>query len=188
VTVDKPTLRRDYLAKRALLPAAERQAAAEKLATLFFGNFTIGTGKIIAGYYPIKNEMDCLGILRAFLQRGHLCALPCVTGLQSPLVFRSWDETTPLEKKQFGICEPQSAVVIPDVVLTPLLAFDTRGYRLGYGAGLYDRSFALLPDTLKIGLAYDCQNYARVPHDPTDVRLDYILTESHIYKTGEKPL
>jgi 5-formyltetrahydrofolate cyclo-ligase len=182
VTVDKPTLRREYLARRALLPTAERQAAADKLAALFFERFSFDPATIIAGYHPVKNELDCLVILRRFLQQGHLCALPCVTDLQSPLVFRTWDENTPLEKKQFGIAEPHGTAVIPDVVLTPLLGFDTRGYRLGYGAGLYDRSFAQLPDALKIGLAYDCQKCDAIPADATDITLDFIVTESRVYK------
>jgi 5-formyltetrahydrofolate cyclo-ligase len=68
--------------------------------------------------------------------------------------------------------------VTPDLILTPLLAFDVEGGRLGQGGGYYDRTFAALPDAIRIGVAYAGQAVERVPMQAHDVRLDGVLTEA----------
>jgi len=90
-----------------------------------------------------------------------------------------------LDVGQFGVSTPpaDAAVLEPDWLLVPLLAFDARGYRLGYGGGFYDITLADLRARKKIfaiGAAYDGQEIAAVPRDANDARLDAILTEQRV--------
>jgi 5-formyltetrahydrofolate cyclo-ligase len=108
-------------------------------------------------------------------------------GRQEPLVFHLWRPGEPLLPGGFKVMEPrpERPVVMPDVVLAPLLAFDRAGRRLGYGKGYYDRTLASLrrskPDALVIGLAFALQEVAAVPADVTDERLDAVLTEAGVH-------
>ena len=99
-----------------------------------------------------------------------------------PLAFRQWQSGDALVKRKWGILEPidsRPANLTPDVLLLPLLAFDSAGWRLGYGGGFYDRTLAKLRSrrpVLAIGLAFDQQEVDAVPHSAYDERLDMILT------------
>jgi 5-formyltetrahydrofolate cyclo-ligase len=98
-------------------------------------------------------------------------------------VFRAWSPGDDLEPAAFNTQIPSAdkPELTPGVVLAPLLAFDRRGYRLGYGGGFYDRTLDFLRnfgEVLAIGLAYAGQEVPVVPHDPNDKRLDWIVTEA----------
>jgi 5-formyltetrahydrofolate cyclo-ligase len=102
-----------------------------------------------------------------------------------PLEFRRWRPGATLVIDRFGIAHPpaDAAVIEPDVLLVPLLAFDSRHYRLGYGAGFYDRTLADLrarKTILAIGVAYSAQRVAEVPLDGWDEALDLVLTEQGV--------
>ena len=108
-------------------------------------------------------------------------------GPGAPLDFRSWQPGDALVAAAFGTQEPAAgqASVEPEILLVPLLAFDARGYRLGYGGGFYDRSLAWLRrrgDILVIGLAYAGQQVDRVPQDENDQRLDWVVTDQAVIK------
>ena len=95
---------------------------------------------------------------------------------------RAWAFGDPLEPRQWGIREPKpdAREVFPDILLVPLLAFDRRGYRLGYGAGYYDMTIAALrakKSIIAAGIAFAAQEIAEVPTTPRDARLDLVLTE-----------
>src|SRR4051812_22222774 len=98
----------------------ERAQAAEAVRESFFKNVTLLPGQIVAGYWPIRGELDVLPILRELLARGHACALPKVTGEGSPLLFRQWNEAAPMAVGKYGITEPAAGeAVIPDIILLP---------------------------------------------------------------------
>jgi 5-formyltetrahydrofolate cyclo-ligase len=108
-----------------------------------------------------------------------------MNGRDQPLLFRAWQPGDPLEAKVWGIREPADSapLVTPDIVLTALLAFDDRGWRLGWGGGYFDRSIRALRGSGKrrvtvVGLAYDEQKVDAVPHLDYDEPLDWILTPS----------
>ena len=84
----------------------ERASASRAVSESFFKNVSFNAGTIVAGYWPIKAELDALLILRTLVQKGHTCALPHVTGEGAPLIFRQWDENTPMTTGKFGITEP----------------------------------------------------------------------------------
>ena len=141
--------------------------------------------KSVAGLGPFRPgaAIDVLPVLSWFTRRGHPTALPAVAGRRLPLVFRSWSPGEPLDEGAFGIPFPAAgaADLIPEILLVPLLAFDRRGHRLGYGGGFYDRTLADLRakgPILAIGVGYAFQEVDEVPSGAYDQRIDMIATET----------
>ena len=133
----------------------------------------------LAGYMAIRTEVDPLPVMAA---HAGPVAVPVILGDGQPLAFHLWSVDCALIEGPFGARVPALAQpVVPRVVIVPLVGFDARGYRLGYGGGFYDRTLALLraagPLTA-LGFAYDAQEMAQVPTDAYDQRLDGIVTES----------
>ncbi|MBI4724783.1 MAG: 5-formyltetrahydrofolate cyclo-ligase [Rhodomicrobium sp.] len=139
---------------------------------------------IAAGYYPVRDEIDPLALLRSLYGRGLRVALP-KTQAGAVLIFREWIPGTPLTCGKFGLHEPDEAYpeVLPDLVLVPLLAFDRKGNRLGYGAGYYDavlRTLRRAGPVVAMGIAFDEQEFPEIPREPQDEPLDMILTPSRV--------
>jgi 5-formyltetrahydrofolate cyclo-ligase len=180
----KTELRRQALARRDALPAAERQQAAETIAARAFP-VAVAPGTIVAGFMPMQSEINPLPLLRALAGAGARLALPVVAGQGKPLIMRAWAFGQPLAAGVWGIREPEPAApeVAPDILIVPLLAFDRAGQRVGYGAGYYDRTIAALrarQPVLAIGLAFAAQEIAAVPATPHDAPLDLVLTEREV--------
>jgi 5-formyltetrahydrofolate cyclo-ligase len=133
---------------------------------------------IVAGFWPLPDEIDIRPVLTALHARGQALALPVTGRRGEPLVFRAWQPGEALLPGRFGTRHPAGVVVTPDVLLMPLLAFDARGNRLGYGGGFYDRTIALLPRALRIGCAFAAQELDSVPIGPYDQRLHAVVTEA----------
>ena len=137
---------------------------------------------IVASYQAFASEIDPAPLVEALRSRGHGIVLPVVVGKGQALIFRRYEAGDPLVVSEFGIAEPlpSAAVVQPDILLAPMLAFDRRLYRLGYGGGFYDRTIQQLRRQKMIftlGLAFAGQEVPDVPHGTHDVRLDKIATE-----------
>ncbi len=135
-------------------------------------------GTVVAGFWPIQNEIDIRPLLLGLHARGHPIALPVTGRRGDALVFRAWAPGETLMPGRFGTSHPAGAVVIPDVLLIPLLAFDGQGNRLGYGGGFYDRTIAGLPGAIRIGCAFAAQELDSVPIGPYDQGLHAVLTET----------
>ncbi|MDZ4096217.1 MAG: 5-formyltetrahydrofolate cyclo-ligase [Paracoccaceae bacterium] len=137
------------------------------------------SGRVLAGYMAMRSEIDPLVAMAA--HQGPVC-VPVIIGKGQPLRFREWSPGCPMIPGDFGAMIPRDGPWLdPDVLIVPLVAFDTRGYRLGYGGGFYDRTLAGLRarrPTLAIGFAFAAQILPQVPIDATDQRLDAILTEN----------
>jgi 5-formyltetrahydrofolate cyclo-ligase len=179
--VCKNDLRAAALARRAALGAEASANAARAILTRGLPVDVVNDA-IVSGYWPIRNEIDPLPLMRHLAARGARLALPVITGRDQPLIFRAWTADAQLLRGQLGIMEPspQSATVEPDIVLVPLAAFDRAGHRIGYGAGHYDRTLLQLRASkliVAIGLAFAVQEIETIPTLPHDVRLDYVLTE-----------
>ena len=140
-------------------------------------------GAAVSGFSAIADEIDPKPLLLLLSGLGHPLSLPTMQGKGRPLVFRAWTPGDEMAPAVWGISEPLPTrkPVTPDIVLVPLLAFEKRGHRLGYGGGFYDRTLAELRRTktiIAVGLAYDEQRLDAVPHLDYDQPLDWVLTPS----------
>jgi 5-formyltetrahydrofolate cyclo-ligase len=180
----KKTIRRDAVARRDGLPAVDRAKAAEIIAARPFP-IAIKPGMVVSGFSSLKSEINPVPLMRKLADQGAQLALPVVAGKGQPLIMRAWSFGEPLDSGVWGIREPKADApeVAPDILIVPLLAFDRRGNRVGYGAGYYDMTIARLramKPTVAIGIAFAAQEIAEVPVTPRDARLDLVLTEREI--------
>jgi 5-formyltetrahydrofolate cyclo-ligase len=189
VVEEKKRLRALARARRREASAGVAAGAGERLAERYLeamaGMGHPGPGAVVSGYWPMAEEMDVRPLLARLFERGYPLALPVVVGKGEPLDFRSWAPGTALEDGVFGTRHPgpDRTAARPRVALVPLLAFDRRGYRLGWGAGFYDRTITALRaegPLLAVGVAYALQEVASVPHADTDARLDWVATEAGV--------
>lgn len=136
-------------------------------------------GETVALYRAVGSELDPEPLGRALLAQGRRLCLPAVIARDAPMIFHAWSPGEPLEMDQAGCPAPLplAAEVRPDLIVTPLLAFDAFGGRLGQGGGYYDRTFAERPDTTRIGFGYAGQAVDRLALEPHDMRLNGVLTE-----------
>ncbi|HET8727511.1 MAG TPA: 5-formyltetrahydrofolate cyclo-ligase [Alphaproteobacteria bacterium] len=179
-------MRREAKARRAAAHARAGTAAAPALRDRFLEAVPLAAGAVVAGYAPIRDEIDVLPLLARLAERGHPCCLPVVTAPASPLRFRRWTPDAAMEEGAFGVAAPaQGEEVRPSLLLVPMLAFDRAGRRMGYGAGFYDRTLAALraegPVTA-VGIAYADQEAPSVPVDIHDQALDWIVTEREAFR------
>lgn len=141
-------------------------------------------GAVVAAYMPIRTEISPLPAMTALHEVGRLIVVPVIRAAGQPLVFSRWQPDARMIAGPFGAEIPaEEELFDPDIVITPLLAFDRKGYRLGYGGGFYDRTFEALRKTksaIGIGFAYSAQEVDEVPIEPTDQRLDRIVTENGV--------
>ncbi len=176
----KAALRLKARAIRASILNSLRSDAAKIVADHFFRAVPLKPGEIVAGYWRIKDEMDCQPILVRLMDGLQPVCLPVVLGDEEPLELRLWEQGAPLYEAGFGTLAPSELApkVEPDIILMPLLAFDKRGTRLGYGGGYYDRTLERLTRRPRlIGIAFAAQELDNVPRDSHDIPLDTIITE-----------
>ena len=157
--------------------AAGQGQAAELLAD-YLSEYS---GKVLAGYMPMRTEVDPLPAMA--VHQG-VVGVPVIVGSARPLRFREWGPGVAMVAGEFGALIPaEGAWVEPEVVIVPLLAFDARGYRLGYGGGFYDRTLAALRGrhgVIAVGFAFAAQEVDEVPVDGFDQRLDAVVTEQGV--------
>jgi 5-formyltetrahydrofolate cyclo-ligase len=147
----------------------------------------LGDRLVVASYRPIGDELDPAPLVDELATDGLCIALPVVQQAGKPLLFRRWREGDLLEKRLWGIEEPKDGapIVVPDLLLIPLLAYDRRGWRLGYGGGFYDRTLSDLrveKPVQAVGIAFLEQEVDFVPHSVNDQRLDWVLTPTGLHR------
>ena len=151
------------------------------LADRLLASGLIRAGMTVAGYWPLDGEIDIRPALLAVSARGNIVGLPLTPPIGQALSFRRWVPGSSLRPGRFGTSEPTGPLIVPDLLLVPLLAFDRSGGRLGYGGGYYDRTLAALPDgVLAVGCGYAAQEIDRVPMEPHDRRMYAIATEAAV--------
>ncbi len=175
MTTDKSELRRAMRARRfACDPALGIRMAGHVLAA-----GTVPAGTIVAGFWPLPGEIDTRPLLLALAGRGHSVALPVTPAPGQALSFRRWRPGAALKPGRFGTFEPTGEGAVPTVLLVPLLAFDRRGGRLGYGGGYYDRTLeALGANVMTIGCGFAAQEVDMVPTDTHDRFMNAVATEA----------
>jgi 5-formyltetrahydrofolate cyclo-ligase len=143
-------------------------------------------GAIVSGFWPMGEEIDIRPLLHALYERGHPIVLPVTPKIGDPLTFRLWRPGDAMQPERFGTMAPTGPEAAPGFLLVPLLAFDRRGYRLGYGGGYYDRTLAGLPSAFALGCGYAVQEVDSVPVTPYDVRLSAVATEHAVIFFGDR--
>ncbi len=137
-------------------------------------------GVSVAGYMAMRSEIDPTAAMAESAAHGEV-GVPVIIGAGQPLKFRQWMPDSVMVSGEFGANIPEAgAWMTPEIVIVPLVAFDRKGGRLGYGGGFYDRTLeqlrAIRP-TLAIGFAYADQEAENLPLELTDQPLDLIVTE-----------
>ena len=176
---------------------AERAAAGAALAAHVLRDCPPPAGAVVAGVWPLGGEIDLRPLMEALHAGGHPIVLPVTPPRGQALTFRLWRPGDALVRERFGTMVPRHPVggsdgdlagwvMAPDFLLVPLLAFDRRGHRLGYGAGYYDRTLAALRTTqagcFALGCAFAAQEMDTVPVGPNDVALDAVATERGVIR------
>jgi 5-formyltetrahydrofolate cyclo-ligase len=185
------TLRAGLRARRKALSASDRIAAASGVAGMLEQLADYLVDSRIAGYWAIDGELPLHIVVANLGRRDQRYCLPRITGARQ-LSFVEWRSGADLEANRYGIPEPvctENDLIAPadiDIVLLPLLGFDRRGARIGYGGGYYDASFAFLRDRdeatnpLLVGIGYAAQEVDAIEVAEWDVRLDYVATENEL--------
>ena len=197
VDIKKKELRLTAKSKRLGLAREAGSGAAEKLAANFFQSAPgLAEGSAVqslavAGYWPMADEIDVRPLMTRLFEDGWKVALPVVVAKEEPLVFRRWQPGMVLEAGGFGTRHPgpEAPEIVPDILLVPLLAFDNRGFRLGWGGGFYDRTLSRLratEDVKAVGIAYQGQKVDSVPHSSNDEPLDRVVTDEGILEIARK--
>ncbi len=183
----KQAMRAAMTRVRAELDAETRDSAARSLAERGLAFIAPPPRAVISGYAAIGDELNLWPLLETLAARGHSIALPVTLRKGAPLIFRAWEPGDALKTGAFGVPVPEDAApeLEPEIVLAPLLAFDDEGFRLGYGAGFYDRTLKGLRaggSITAIGIAFDEQRLEAAPHDAYDEALDWVLTPTGAIK------
>ena len=143
----------------------------------------------LAFCWPIKGEYDARHLVRTLRERGALTALPVVVAPRTPLIFREWHPGVELAVGAMDIPYPVgSPEVVPDAVLLPMNGWDSGGYRLGYGAGFFDRTLAgLSRKPTVIGVTYELARMDTIRPQSWDIPADWVVTERGVYRRdGDK--
>ncbi|AYD02089.1 5-formyltetrahydrofolate cyclo-ligase [Neorhizobium sp. NCHU2750] len=179
----KAQMRAERLAARDALGVADRLDKSRSIAAYGAAAIELDAGTTVSGFLPIRSEVDVRLLMDVLRDEGGRLCVPVVLDKET-IVFRAFTPGVDLVSGVFGTVGPGPDVpeLEPQIMLVPLAAFDSRGHRIGYGGGYYDRAIHRLHEKGRnprlIGIAFDCQEVASVPEEPHDIRLHGILTES----------
>jgi 5-formyltetrahydrofolate cyclo-ligase len=174
--------RAELIERRIALPQQQRAEFSERIRRTIGEAFPQLKDALIGFYWPIRGEVGLHGLVRSLIEAGARAALPVVVAKQEPLEFRAWQPGAPMARGVWNIPIPaEEQLVRPSALLVPLVGFDNRGYRLGYGGGFYDRTLAALnPKPLAIGVGYALGRLATIHAQPHDVPMDALVTEAGV--------
>ncbi len=185
---EKAALRARARAVREQVDVNQARAARDAVAKALIEVIDWSKARLLLAYAPVRGEVDPSGVVEAFWGRGLSVAFPTVDPAGKRLVPKRVLSFAELVPGAYGIpsppaSSPEVAAWEIDVVLVPGLAFDRRGYRLGYGGGYYDRFLPLLrPGALKVGLAYARLLWEELPAEEHDQAVDWVVTEEGIHR------
>lgn len=195
---------KQQIRKQALLARQSLVASGDDIdhvIALFDRHIVPQPGQVVAGYWPMRGEFDVLPLLSHLQSRDIDIALPIMDQNGGRVLsFCLWDGQSQLIQNKWGVMQPAMAVmaamdadtpvIIPDILIIPFLAFDRRGYRLGYGGGYYDATIAHLranlpknKDLTCLGVGYDGQICLfSLPVEDHDQKLDWVITPQQAYR------
>ena len=187
INVNKEYQRKISIKKRAIIKDKNSNAF-NTLQDHLKGLINFKNYKIIASFISFKSEISTQFLNEFLLNNGKILCLPIIKNNSETLNFIEYNLKTKLVSGKFGIMQPSdlSKEFFPEIILTPCLAFDENGFRLGYGGGYYDKTFSYLKKIrhkfISIAVAFDDQKINELVHDKYDQKIDYILTEKKLYK------
>lgn len=182
--------RERLIAAREALPAETLDAFRQRMDAFLELSFPGLSSGRLAFCWPIKGEYDARHFARTMRERGALTALPVVVAPKKPLIFREWHPGVRLATGALNIPYPvDSPEVQPDAVILPMNGWDAQGYRLGYGAGFFDRTLASLAKRpVTIGVSYELAKLDTIHPQEWDIPMDYVVTERGVYRRDPEGL
>ncbi len=182
----KKAERERLIAERMALPLDQHAAKSAAISAALAEHFPAGSLTSLGCYWPFRREYDCLPLMRRIVEQGGQVALPVVIARNQPLEFRPWTPQTKMEAGVWNILHPaEGPAVQPKALLVPLVGFDAAGYRVGYGAGYYDRTLATFPTLpVTIGVGFELCRLPTIHPQPHDLPMDYIITEAGLVHTA----
>ena len=171
--------RKRLIEARSALTQSERYIRSDKIAKQLDLAIRQYAGRIVGAYWPFRGEPDLRNWSIEVAERGGRIALPVVIRKGWPLEYRIWTPGDPLERSAWNILVPaRGPAVQPDIVIAPLVGFDARNYRLGYGGGFFDRTLAAMPRKPRtIGVGYADSRLPTIYPQPHDIPMDTIITD-----------
>jgi len=186
---DKATLRKTLMERRReafQADLAAGSAAGQRLMDHFFREGpNVPENAVVAGFWPFRTEIDVRPLMERLRAKGAQIALPHAPDRLGHLDFRRYDGGPPRAMDAWGLPAPElsAPALTPDIVLAPLLGFDRKGGRIGYGAALYDRALTALRangTVVAVGVGFAVQEVDEIPREAHDVLLDWIITEEGV--------
>jgi 5-formyltetrahydrofolate cyclo-ligase len=177
--------RKELLAQREAVDERARRDWGRSISRTLLHSLPLLREAKLGIYWPIRSEYDPRFVAHALREAGALIGLPVVVGKARPLIFREWRPGIEMLAGGLDIPYPASTPEFtPDACLIPPVGFDAKGYRLGYGAGFFDRTLAALsPRPLAIGVAFECARIETIHPQPYDIALDFMVTEAGMFVT-----
>jgi 5-formyltetrahydrofolate cyclo-ligase len=190
VKKSRKQLRADLVQQRLAITGSRYRALNEAISRLLIEHFKFLQWMKVGFYWPFQGEFDPLPAVNVLRSLGASAALPVIIEKNRPLKFFEWSPTAKMSNGIFNIPVPVDTDEIkPNAMLIPLIGFDERGYRLGYGGGYYDRTLAdMSPPPLKIGVAFELGRLPTITPQPHDIPMDFIVTEAGVYYNHGKGL
>lgn len=178
--VSRAALRREKLAARLALDPPTHAALSAALEQHLTALLLPLVPQILAFCAPVRGEFDARPLVSGLIDRGWRAAIPVVAAVDAPMSFHVWTPASAMRADRYGVPIPQDgAEVIPDIVLLPLVAFDARGFRLGYGGGYFDRTLAaMVPRPQAIGIGFELGEVPDIRPEAHDIGLDAVVTEA----------
>jgi 5-formyltetrahydrofolate cyclo-ligase len=182
--------RAELIAAREACTPEQRKVWNEKITASLEQGFPIPAGAVVGFCWPHRGEFDARFAVRHWRERGATAALPAVVEKAGPLEFRHWWPGAPMKPEVYNIPVPDgTAVLPPDFAIVPMNGFDSRGFRLGYGGGYFDRTLAALDRrVIAIGVSYEAMRLPTIHAQAHDIPMDFIVTEAGIYRGGGEDL
>ncbi len=157
---------------------------------MLLGAIGKAAGQTVSAYSAFRGEPVLRELLKEIVARGGRTALPVVVARGEPLVFRAWAPGDPTVPGVWNIPVPpgDAPIVLPDVVIAPVVGFDTACFRLGYGGGFFDRTLASFAKRPRIfGVGYSQAAIATIHPLPHDIPMDAIVTENGVLTPASAP-
>jgi 5-formyltetrahydrofolate cyclo-ligase len=188
IIAERRALRARLIAAREALSDDDHRRFSDSIAASLIAHLRQRDFARLAAYSAFRREYDPAPVIQAMIEAGKALALPVVIAKGQPLEFWRWEPGMTMKAGALGIIHPaERELLIPDVIVTPMIGFCRAGYRLGYGAGFYDRTLAALsPRPYTIGVSFELGRLDTINPQPHDIPMDAVVTEAGVFGTAAR--